>query len=62
MKAVSKIFYIDELDDIVDKCNNTCHRTMKMKPTDVKKSTYIDFDVENNDKDSEFIVVNYVRM
>ena len=37
--------YIDRLDDIVDKYNNTHHRTIKMKPTDFKKSTFIEFDV-----------------
>ena len=28
--------YIDKLDDIVDKYNNTYHRTIKMKHVDVK--------------------------
>ena len=31
MTAISKNFYFDVLDDIVDKCNNTVHRTIKMK-------------------------------
>ena len=35
--------YIDKLDDIVKKYNNTYHSTIKMKPTDVKDNTYIDF-------------------
>ena len=34
---------IDKLDDIVDEYNNTYLRTIKMKPTDVKDNTYIDF-------------------
>ena len=42
MTAVSKNVYIDKLDDIVNKYNNACHRTIKMKPTDVKDNTYID--------------------
>ena len=29
------------LDDIVNKYNNTYHRTIKMKPIDVKSSIYI---------------------
>ena len=41
---------IDKLDDIVDKYNNTCHRTIKMKPIDIDKSMYFDFDIENNEK------------
>ena len=28
--------YIDKLDDIVNKYNNTYHRTIKLKPADVK--------------------------
>ena len=43
MTSVSKNVYIDKLDDIVDEYNNTYHRTIKMKPIDVKDNTYIDF-------------------
>ena len=43
MTSVSKNMYIDELDDIVNKYNNT-YITVKMKPVDIKLSTYIDFD------------------
>ena len=35
--------YIDKLDDIVNKYNNTYHTTIKMKPADVKSNTYIQF-------------------
>ena len=35
MTAISKNVYFDVLDDFVDKGNNTVHRTIKMKPTDV---------------------------
>ena len=35
MKAVSRNVYFDVLDDIVDKCNNTVHRSIKMKPINV---------------------------
>ena len=42
MTSISKNVYIDKLDDIVNKCNNTYHRTIKMKPVDVKSNTYID--------------------
>ena len=33
---VSKNAYTDKLDEIVDKCNYTIHRTIKMKPLYVK--------------------------
>ena len=35
---------------ISNEYNNTYHRTIKMKPTDVKDNTYIDTDKEVNDK------------
>ena len=43
MTSISKNVYIDKLNDIVNKYNNTVHRTIKMRPTDVKDNTYIDF-------------------
>ena len=43
MTSISKNVYVDKLDDTVNECNNTKHRTKKMKPTDVKDNTYIDF-------------------
>ena len=44
LNSISKNVYIDKLDDIVNKYNNTCHSTIKIKPVDVKNNTYIDFD------------------
>ena len=34
---------------------------MKMRPVDVKSSTYIDFDVENSDKDPEEILERFMK-
>ena len=62
MTAVSKNVYIDKLDDIVNEYNNTYHRTIKMKPVDVKDNTYIDFEKEVNDKDPKFKVGDHVRI
>ena len=42
MISVSKNVYINKLYNIVNKCNNTYHSTMKIKPTNVKSSRYID--------------------
>ena len=36
MTWISKNVYIDKLDDIVNKYDNTYRRTIKMKSTDVK--------------------------
>ena len=62
MTSMSKIVYIDKLDDIVNEYNNTYHRTIKMKPVDVKDNTYIDSNKEVNDQDPEFQVGDHVRI
>ena len=60
--SVSKYVYIDKLDDIVDEYNNTYHRTIKMKPVDVKDNTYIDFKTEVNDKNPKCKAGDHVRI
>ena len=62
MTAKSKNVYIDKLDDIVDEYNNTYHRTIKMKPVDVKDNTYIDLKKKVNDRDPKFKVGDHVRI
>ena len=57
MSSISKNLYIDKLDDIVNKYNNTYYRTIKMKPIDVKGNTCINIGKEANDKDPKFKVV-----
>ena len=42
--AISKNVYFDVLDDIVNKCNNTVHKTIKMKPIDVTSDSYAEYD------------------
>ena len=42
MTSISKNMYIDKLDDIADKYNNTYHKAIKMKPVDVNPTIYID--------------------
>ena len=54
--------YIDKLDDIVNKYNNKKHRTIKVKPIDVKDNAYIAFGKEVNDKDPNFKVGDHVRI
>ena len=46
--------YIDKLDDIANKYNNTYHSSVKMKPIDVKSSTYFDSGKGINVKDLQF--------
>ena len=61
MTAISKNVYIDKLDDIVNEYNNAYHRTIRMKPIDVKDNTYIDSEKEVNNKDPKFQVSDHVR-
>ena len=60
MTSISQNVYIDKLDDIVHIYSNKKHRTIKMKPTDVKDNTYIDFGKEVNDNDPKFKVGDHV--
>ena len=63
MTSISKNFCIDKLDDIVNKYNNAYHRTIKMKPLDVKNNTYIDSaELHANDQDPKFKVGDHVRI
>ena len=62
MTSITKNVYIDKLDDIVNKCNNAYHSTIKMKPIDVKDNTYINTDKELNNKDPKFKVDDRVRI
>ena len=63
MTSISQNVYINKLDDIVRKSNNTYHnRSIKMKPVDVKDNTYIDFKKEVNDKDPKFKIGDHVRI
>ena len=40
MTAISKNVYFNVLDNVVDKYNNTYHRTIKMKPINVKSDFF----------------------
>ena len=62
MTSISKYVYIDKLDDIVNKYNNTYHSTIKMKPIDVKSNTYIDSSKEINNKEPKFKIGDIVRI
>ena len=62
MISVSKNVYIDKLDDIVNKYNNTYNSTIKMKPVDVKSNTYIDSGKKINEKDRKFKIGHTVRI
>ena len=62
MTSISKIVYIDKLDDIGKKYNDNYLKSIKIKPVDVKDNTYISFKKEVNDKNPKFKVGDNVRI
>ena len=62
MTTISKNAYINKLGDMVNQYNNAYHRTIKMKPVDVKDNTYIDFKKEVNDKDPKFKIGDHIKI
>ena len=45
MTAIPKNVYIDKLDEMVSKYSKTYHRTIKMKPAEVKPDTNFEYDL-----------------
>ena len=62
MAAISKKIYFDVLDDIVNKYNNTIHKTIKLKPIDVTGVSYAEYNEDFNKKDPKFKVGDHVRI
>ena len=62
MTAVLKNVYLDVLDDIVNKYNNTVHRTIKMKPIDVTSDSYAYYSEDSNVTKPKFKFCDHVRI
>ena len=62
MTAISKNIYFDVLDDIVNKYNNTVHRTIKIKLIDVTCDSFAEYNKDSNKKDPKFKVGYHVRI
>ena len=64
MTANSKNVYFDVLDDIINKYNNTVHKTFKMKPIDVTSDSYAECieDFNKKKKNPKFNVDDHVRI
>ena len=56
MTSISKNMFINKLNNIVDKYNNTYDNTIRIKSVDVKSSTYIDFYKQNSTEHPKFKV------
>ena len=62
MTAISKNVYFDMLDDILDKYNNTVHRSFKIKPIDVTSDSYAEYNKDSYKEDTKFNVGDHVRI
>ena len=62
MTTISKNVYIDALNDIVNKYNNTVHKTIKMKSIDVTNDSYAEYNEDSNKKGPKFKVNDHVRI
>ena len=62
MTAIQQNTYFDVLDDIVDKYNNSVHKTIKIKPIEVKNDYYAGYNEIPNKKNPEFKVGGNVRI
>ena len=63
MTSISKKAYIDKLDGICNKYNNTYHRITKMNPVYVKSNAYIiNSSEEINDKDPKLKIGDTIRI
>ena len=62
MTAILKNVCFDVLDDIVNKYNNTVHKTIKMKPIDVTDDSFAEYNEESNKRNPKFKVGDHVRI
>ena len=62
MSAFSKNVYFDVLDNIVNKYNNTIHRTIKWKPIDVTNDSYAEYNEDSNESNPKFKIGYHVRI
>ena len=64
MTAISKYLndINDVLNDIIDEYNNTYRKAIKIKPIDVKRDSFAEYNEEFNEKDPKFKVGDHVRI
>ena len=67
MTTIVKNVYLNVLDDIVDKYNNSFHSSIKMKPKDINNDSFVEyngiaFNKETNKKSPKFKVGDNARI
>ena len=66
MTAIQQNIYFDVLDDIVDKYNNTVHKTIKIKPIEVTNDFYAEYNENPSNKKNpklaqEVFIINKIK-
>ena len=62
MTSIQQNIYFDLLNDIVDKYNNTVHKTIKMKPIEVTDDSYAEYNEIANKKNPKSKVGDNIRI
>ena len=62
MTSMSKRVYIDKLDDLVIKYNNTYQSTIKMKHVNVNARLYIDFGKADKDPEVNMLTLENIKV
>ena len=62
MTAISKNVYFDVLHYVADEYNSAYHKIIKMKPINVKKDSFTEYNEKSNEKDVRFKVGDHVRI
>ena len=62
MTTILKNVYVDVLNDIVKRYNNTVHKTIKMKPIEVTNDSYAEYNEDFNKKGTKFKVNDHVKI
>ena len=60
--TISKNVYIDVLNAIVNKYNNTVHKTIKIKPIDVTNDSYVEYNEDFDKRGPKFKINDHVRI
>ena len=62
MTVVSKNVYFHVSDDIVNKYNNTVHRSIKIKPVDITSDSYAEYNEDSNENRPKFKIGDRVKI
>ena len=62
MTAISNNVYFGLLDNVVNKCNNIVHKTIKLKPIEITSDSYAEYNEDSNEKDPKIKVGDPARI